>query len=67
MYSETKPDELLLAFDTSGLYQSMKLLLTWIPEVVLLFLFSIHLQDVTLSLHFVVEAKRQHGICGKLY
>ena len=38
MFSETKPDELWLAFDTSGVYPSMKLLLAWIPEFVLLFL-----------------------------
>ena len=38
MYSEAKPDELWLAFDTSGTYQFMKLLLAWIPEFVLLFL-----------------------------
>ena len=65
MFSETKLDELLLAFDKSGIYQYMKLLLEWIPEFVLLFLYSKHLRDVTLSLHFVVEAKRQHGIHGK--
>ena len=29
------------------------------------FLYSMHLQDVTLSLHFVIEAKRQHGIHRK--
>ena len=54
-----------LVLDTSGTYQSMKLLLAWIPEFVLLFLYSIHLQDATLSLQFVLEAKRQHEIHGK--
>ena len=49
-----------------GIYLSMKLLLTWISEFVLLSQCFMHLQDVILSQHFVAEARRQFGIHGSL-
>ena len=56
--NEINPDELWLALELDlilGICLSMRLLVTWILEFVLLFQCYMHLQDAILSQHFVAE------------
>ena len=70
-FSEIYLDELWLAFGTGSnvrylhIYISMKLLLTWMLEFVLLSQCFMYLQDAILSQHFVAEARRQLEIHRK--